>query len=345
MKKGDYMRITIKDIASSLGISYTTVSRALNNHPEISEATKEKVRNTARDLGYMRNEMARGLVKSNSQTIGVLIQDITNPYFANIVRGIEDYCQEMRFATFLGNSDWNPEKEKDYIRWFLSKQVDGLLINPVNVKTRDMLCSLNLSIPVVLAATIDVTNTYPCVGVDNEGLTHMVTEYLINLQHKDIVFLGGNENITGIIPRITGYSKVMEKNHLEKKILTSSVGLTRESGRIEGLKLLEMRPLPTAVITANDNIALGLMEVLGEKGITVPDDISIISSDNIDIASLHQISLTTVDQPKYELGVLAAKILINRILNIPDDYPQQNVLPFSLKERNSTRRNIKSNDM
>ncbi|MCL2164656.1 MAG: LacI family transcriptional regulator [Oscillospiraceae bacterium] len=332
------MSVTIKDIAGKLGISYTTVSRALNDRPDISEATKERVRAVAQSLGYSPNDIARGLVKNNTRTIGVIIQDIANPYFADIVRGIENYANKKDFTTFLGNSDWDEGKELKYIQAFASKRVDGLIINPVTTKSFDIIRNLNLSMPVVFVSALDQSESCTCIDIDNEMAAKVITEYLIDLKHTDIAFVGGNEAIADLRDRIRGYSKIMDENGLTKRIFPfSTPSLTRESGMLLGSELVRREPFPSAVIAANDFVALGLLEAFDDNKIRVPDDVSMVSFDNIDIAAMRKINLTTVELPRYRMGEISAEVLINYIVQPQDIQPHHILLNANFIVRGSSR--------
>jgi len=306
--------VTIKDIAKIAGVSYATVSRALNDHSEVSEKTKEKIIQITEVMGYSPNAIARGLVRKNTNTIGLLIPDITNPYFPEVARGVEDYAISHGFNVFLCNTNWEEKKEYDYIRVLREKRVEGLVVAPVSISSHQKIEEADLKTPVIYIGSKSGDKNENYVILDNAKAAFMATEYFIELGHENIGFIGGYENSSSNVDRVKGYRDALKKHCLEKEInVVKSSSYKRSSGYALALELIKEGRVPSAVLAANDIIALGVIEALETHGYTVPGDVSVIGFDDILFASLPKINLTTVAQPKYEMGGVAAKILLQLI--------------------------------
>ena len=308
------MAVTIKDIAKLAGVSYATVSRALNDHPEVSVKTKERVLKIAKEHGYSPNEIARGLVKQNTNTIGLLVPDISNPYFPEVAKGVEEKAMSNDYHVFLCNTDWDSDKEIDYIKTLNDKRVAGIIIAPTSIETYAKVKALNLDIPIVYIGSKCDDKEVNYVVIDNEKASLMATEYLIELGFTDIAYLGGSENTVTNKDRLTGYKKALTKHSLERSVyIMKSSSFKRESGYKAVVESIKKERLPHALICANDIVALGAIEALESNGYDVPEDVSVIGFDDIAYASLHKISLTTVAQPKYDIGSIAADIVLEKI--------------------------------
>ena len=334
------MSITIKDIAKIAGVSYATVSRALNNHPEVSEKTKKKVIEIAKEYGYSPNEIARGLVKQITNTIGLLIPDISNPYFPEVAKGVEEAALKNDYHVFLCNTDWDSGKESDYIKTLKDKRVAGLIIAPTSIETYATVEKLDLNIPVVYIGSKSKKEDVNYVVVDNEKASFIATDYLISLGFSDIAFLGGNENTVANKERLQGYKKALSQHNLDRSVsILKGSSFNRESGFKAMSETIAQGKVPSSMVCANDIIALGAIEALESNGYNVPGDVSVIGFDDIAYASLHKINLTTIAQPKYEIGSLAADIIFEKI-NERDSQGRQIVLDPTLIVRGTCKNNI-----
>ena len=308
------MPITIKDIAKLAGVSYATVSRALNDHPEVNMKTKERILEIAKENGYSPNEIARGLVKQSTNTLGLLVPDISNPYFPEVAKGVEEKAISRDYHVFLCNTDWDSQKEIDYIKTLKDKRVAGIIIAPTSVETYAKVKELNLDIPIVYIGSKSPEKEINYVVIDNEKASFMATEYLIELGFTDIAYLGGSENTVTNKERLAGYKKALTKHSLDRAVyIMKSSSFRRESGYKAVVESIQKERIPQALICANDIVALGAIEALENNGYNVPEDVSVIGFDDIAYASLHKINLTTVAQPKYEIGALAAEIALEKI--------------------------------
>ncbi|NLK68626.1 MAG: LacI family transcriptional regulator [Clostridiaceae bacterium] len=313
------MAVTIKDIAKVAGVSYATVSRALNDHPEINVITKEKIKEIAQQMGYTPNAVARGLVKKNTEMIALLIPDITNPFYPEVARGVEDYARENGYCVFLCNTNWDEENEQKYLTILKERRVDGIIIAPVSTDTIDYVSDSKLDIPVVYIGSRVDCNKSNYVVIDDFKAGYMATEYLMKLGHSNIAFIGGHDKSTSHIDRINGYKQALKENRLEADINSiKGYSFKKESGYGTFLKMVKNRKVPTAIVAENDIIALGIMEAAEKHGYDVPKDISIIGIDDIEFGSLPKINLTTVAQPKFDIGRKSADILLDLISGSAD---------------------------
>lgn len=331
--------VTLKDIAKKANVSHATVSRALNDHREININTREKIKNIAKEMGYFPNVLARGLVNNTSKSIGVIIPDITNPFFSQIIKGVEDFSNYKGYSVILSNTSWDEEREIKNILEMAQRRIDGLIITPVSGDTYYRIKELNINTPVVyIAGRLDESDMNYVV-IDDEMAGFTATEYLINLGHENIFFIGGSDKTVGIVHRLQGFKKALAKHNIEcpsSSVINCSI--RRDSGYAVMSDLIQQNRIPTAVVAGNDFIALGVMEAIEANGLSVPEDVSIIGFDNIDFAAFSKISLTTIDVPKYEMGKAAAEIIINNSKENNLKVPNQVVVESSLKIRSSCRK-------
>jgi len=308
------MPVTIKDIAKVAGVSYATVSRALNDLPEINENTRKRIKEIAKQMGYTPNAVARGLVKKNTNMIALLIPDITNPFYPEVARGVEDFARENGYCVFLCNTNWDEKNEQNYLNILEERRVDGIIIAPVSVDTCNYVSKNKADIPVVYIGNRVDDDNASYVVIDDYKAGYIATEYLIKLGHKNIAFIGGHDKSTSHIDRINGYKHALMENGLETDINSiKGYSFRKESGYGTFLEMVKNRRVPTAIVAENDIIALGIMEAAERHGYEVPKDISIIGMDDIEYGSLPKINLTTVAQPKLEIGQKAAGILLDLI--------------------------------
>ncbi|HBE80833.1 MAG TPA: LacI family transcriptional regulator [Firmicutes bacterium] len=305
---------TIKDVAKKAGVSYATVSRALNNHPEINEETRKKIVKISSEMGYQPNAIAQGLVKKETKTIGLLIPDITNPFFPEVARGVEDAANMEGYSVFLCNTNWSEEQEERYLEVLMQKQVDGIIIGPSSERTGHIKKVFHLGIkPAVFISRIDYPNS-TSILIDNISGARIAVEYLISKGHKKIAFIGGLKDAFSNQDRLLGYKNALEMNGIpinQDYILNGD--FKRESGHQATQKVLQVNLRPTAIFAANDMLALGAIQAIKEEGLVIPGDISVVGFDDIGFAALPEIQLTTIAQPKYDMGRLAFLTLLDQI--------------------------------
>lgn len=315
-------------MAKVAGVSYATVSRALNNYPQINRYTKLKIMKIAEEMGYSPNAIARGLVQKNTKMIALLIPDITNPFYPEVARGVEEYARNNGYCVVLCNTDWSETNEQKYLRVMNERRVDGIIIAPVAEDINKNVQKYRNDIPIVYVGSKIDDNNASFVVIDDFKAMYIATEYLIKLGHSNIMFIGGFENSISHKNRVSGYMQALTEHGLKSEINKGKGNsFKRESGYSTILELIKTRKVPSAIVAENDIVALGIIEAAEKYGYEVPGDISVIGVDDIEYASLPGINLTTVAQPKYDIGSQAAHILLDIIKGV--SIPKQVILePF-----------------
>ncbi len=305
----------LKDVAEAAGVHVATASRALDDRRAtmVRPETVARVRTAAADLGYRVNRMARGLKMSRSFAIGMLIPDITNPFFPPIVRGVEDGFAETEYRLVLGNTDNDAEKERRSLTGMLELQVDGLLL--AMARRRDPLVEelREGSTPFVLVnRTIDRGGVSAVIPDDQAGMT-LAVEHLADLGHQSIAHLGGPSNTSTGARRSAGFAAAAALLGVSRGPIARAKAFDEPAGLEAARALLARGQAPTAVVAANDLIALGMIEAAHEQGLRCPRDISVIGFNDMPFADKFTPPLTTVRIPEYEIGRRAAQLLRSRI--------------------------------
>jgi len=306
-------RPKIKDVAKMAGVSPALVSLALNDRPYVSKKAKEKIFAAIEELGYRPNIVARSLRKKKTGIIGLILSDITNPFFPEIARGVEERAREYGFNVILCNTDADPSQEKDYIDILLSRQVDGLIITSAR-SSGDLYLYARENCPIVLVNRDPFPGKFDFVGIDNISSAKMAVDHLIKLGHKRIAFIEGEPASPASFGRYEGYKRALKEAGLSPLKNYVRVGYLRYDGGYDAMSsfLKETHP-PTAVFCANDMMALGAINACLDKGLRIPQDIAVVGFDDMWVASLENIQLTTIRQPRYEMGARAVELMIERI--------------------------------
>lgn len=332
------MPVTIKEIARICGVSYSTVSRALNDYPLTNEETKKKVLETARALGYTPNDIARRLVTQKSDTVGLIVPDISNPYFPEVAKGVADTLGEAGYHVFLCNADWQHKNEIKYRDILLKKRVAGLIVSPSSDVSGEIFENIYAPVVFIGSKTTSLSSSY--VSVDNKKGAHLAMEYLISLGHKKIACIQAKKaNISGH-ERLQGYYDAIKRVGITvtPEYIKGSQHFSMQGGYYATLELLNLPAPPTAIVAFEDILALGVIEAVETLNKKVPDDMSVIGFDDIIFAGLPKINLTSVFQPKYKAGATAAKILLERIKNPSNKTPVQITLEPELIKRGTCER-------
>lgn len=305
---------TISDVARIAGVSTTTVSHVINKTRYVSEELVERVNRAVDELNYQPSNLARSLRTRSSGTIGIVIPDITNPFFAEVVRGIEDYCFKEGYSAFLCNSDGMPEKEYHYLNLLREKSVDGLvLVSSGDDQDSQEWLSKNDSPCVVIDRDVKIEGA-DAVLVDNRLGGYYAASHLVNLGHRSIGCITGPSQLTPSWQRRQGYTEALTDNGLEvREDLIVTGDFRSGSGHAGVIQLMAAEKKPTAIFACNDIMAIGAIAAARELGLDVPGDISIVGFDDIALASLIVPQLTTVAQPKRLLGKTGAKLLLKKI--------------------------------
>lgn len=312
------MGVTIKDIAKMANVSITTVSRVINNKTEgMSEETRKKILDIVRELDYHPNSIARGLVTKKTNILGLILPDISNPFFPDIVRGVEDAANKYGYNIILCNTDDNIEKEQTYIKILKEKCVDGIIhTGTVNTKEVNLQMLSEFDIPYVLLDRSFKGTNAPAVYTDGEMGMYKVVKYLIENGHRDMAYISGPVGNVTAERRFGGYEKALAEYGISVNYDLVRHGDYKMKSGIECANdLLDSGKVFTAVICENDLMAVGALEALNGRGVKVPEDVSITGFDNIYLSKATFPKLTTVSQPTYEMGSIATTLLIKLINN------------------------------
>ena len=327
-------RPTIIDVARLAGVSKATVARVVNGQADIvSEETRQRVMSAVSQLAYERNAIAGSLRTSKTHMVALAIPDITNPYWPEVARGVQDTLEEQGYAVMTVNSDWDPKRELNYLKLVRHSRFDGLIINPANVANSRF---QDLSIPVVLLGTGNHYTGYDAVGSDSEAGQIEALHFLYRLGHRRIGLITGFSVRGRARVRYNSYVTFLAQQglRLDESLIVHS-DFTIQGGMDAMSQLLRLSSPPTAVFAANDILAIGALQGARINGWNVPGDVSIVGMDDIYAAATTSPPLTTVRKPKYETGVEAAKLLLARLKG--DRSPARNLkLACTLVEREST---------
>jgi LacI family transcriptional regulator len=330
--------VTIYDVAREAGVSMATVSRVVNGNPNVKPATRKKVLDVIRSLGYRPNAVARGLASKKTTTVGVVIPDISHMFYAELARGVEDIASMYHYNIILCNSDLNKEREIQLIETLLEKQVDGLLFLGGEITEAHRELFSVSAVPVVLAATRDEKKELPFVTIDQIQAAKEATSVLILEGNRRIAFIGGPlTDPVGGYPRWLGYKEALEENGLTFDEKLVRLGNYRYRSGFEAMKeLLQTEPEITAVFATSDEMAVGAMHAALDLGRRVPDDLSVIGFENIPLASQVRPLLSTVSVPMYDIGAVAMRLLTKYMNNEPIETGQV-YLQYGIELRGSTR--------
>ena len=332
------MSASIKDVAKEAGVSIATVSRVLNDVDVVNEDTKKKVKEAIEKLDSRPNIVARSLKTQKSRTVGIIIPDISNQFYPEIVRGAEDVANIYDYNIMLCNTDMDNQKEMEYLRVMKEKMVDGVMYMSNSLEPEILELVKNLKLPVVLVETTDEANTFPSVTIDNEKAALDGTEYLIKKGNKNIAYIGkSNKSNSASALRFKGYKEALQKNNLElNEKLCYFGGLKAEDG-YNGIRSIINNGKIDAVFCASDEIAMGVINGLREQGIEVPRDVDVMGFDNIYTASIFYPKLSTIEQPMYDMGSVGMRMLIKVIDKVKLDNSKY-ILPHEIVERDSCKR-------
>ena len=330
------MATSIKDVAREAGVSIATVSRVLNDIDVVNEDTKKKVLDAIKKLGYRPNIVARSLKTQRTKTVGILVPDISSGFYPEIVRGAEDVANIYDYNVILCNSDFDYDKEKDYLKVLKEKMVDGVIYmsSCLEEETLDIINELDLK--TVLAESKDKQGRLPSVIIDNIKASYDATKFLIDKGLKNIAFVGINKDESNAWgERHLGYEKALEESGITiDKDLVFFKDLRVKSGYKAIEAFLANNKKFDGVVCSSDEIAIGVINALREKGINVPGDVSVIGFNDNDVASCFYPKITTVRQPSYDIGSVAMRMLIKILNNKPLEQDQY-VLDYDLIQRES----------
>ncbi len=330
----------VKDVAVAAGVSLGTVSNVLNRPDRVSASTRSRVEQAMAELGFVRNESARQLRAGRSSTVAYVMLDASNPFFTDVAQGIEDVAERLDLSLFMCNSDNRVEREHAYLGRLQQQRVQGILVTPVDPTDPALREVARHGTPVVIVDRVGDADTHCSVAVDDVLGGRLAVEHLVDLGHERIAFVGGPQSLGQVRDRLAGAREAFESSSSAGGVAVIETGaLTVAEGRGAGERIVGMSRFsrPTAAFCANDLLALGLLQQCVGLGIRVPEDLAIVGYDDIDFAAAAAVPLTSVRQPRRNLGRTAAELLIDEASN-PEHTHQQVLFMPELVARASTRR-------
>jgi len=327
---------TIKDVAARAEVSVATVSHVINKTRFVTPELRDRVVAVMQELDYEPNLVARGLRSNRTNLVALIIPDITNPYFPELARGVQDVANQHGYVTILGNTDRDIAQEQRILHILSRQHVEGIIINPAGITAEELLPIQAGGVHIVIFGHQIDHPAFDSVMIDDRQAARDIVAHLIARGHRRIAHLGSPRPNSGRL-RYEGYVQALQEHGLTVDgDLVTEGPWTQKGGYAAMQTLLRRRPLPTAVFAANDLMAIGAMIGIQEAGMRIPDDIAVAGFDNIDQAACVTPSLTTVHQPKYDMGKQLAEILFCRLRKEAPRAPQRIILPYALEIRSST---------
>ncbi|MUG43483.1 LacI family DNA-binding transcriptional regulator [Paenibacillus woosongensis] len=325
--------ISIKDVAKHAGVSVATVSRVLNNSGYVGQDTRVKVEKAIKELNYKPNEVARSLFKKQSSTIGLIVPDIMNPFFPELARAVEDTAIQLGYNVILCNSDGDEKKEQNYLDVLQQQYVNGIIVSS-NTLTAAQIERLN--IPVVSIDRV-ISKGLPTIVVENKKGAMMATRFLQSKGCRRIGHIKGNSRVLNAEERCEGYMEIVGQDPWFNETYIAEGQYDMQSSIQATLELLQRHPDIDGIFAANDIMAIGAIKAAYQLGKKVPEDIAIIGFDGISLSKATTPELTTIEQPIYEMGEKATKLLVSLMEQQQTADPESyKVLDVTLIEREST---------
>ncbi len=323
------------DVARHAGVSPMTVSRVVNGSGPVSPALRARVEQAIVDTGYMPNTLARNLRARRTDTIALLLPDMTNPFFTTLAQGVETAAREAGISLLLANSDEREDEERRLVPMLLQRQVDGLLVVPAGTGEETIRACRERNVPLVVVDRRPQAEGADVVRADSEGGALELGRLLVGLGHRRMAVLSGPETVPTAVDRVSGFTRALvdEAGLQAPSVLYGAFSI--ESGRAMTLSAMALVPRPTALFAANNFIAIGVQHALAELGLVVPDDVAVVGFDDLPQAMVTFPFLTVVAQPAVEMGQRAVAVLLERLAN-PDRPSQDVMLPTELVIRRSS---------
>ena len=314
------MGSTINDVARLAGVSKGTVSKHLNGGRHVSVANKLKIAAAINELGFEPNRIAQGLSLKRSHTIGLIVANIGNPYYAELIRGAEDVASTLGYTLLLASTDGEPKRESSIVKAMRQRQVDGVIFASVRLADREVMALVRDGMNVVLASRHLPDADVDMVLVDSELGATMAVEHLIKHGHNRIAYVGGPVSIAQFQERTRGWRKALEAAGLpvHQDYAVHSQLLSVDAGASATESLLKLSQPPTAIFAATDNLAFGVLKTCNRMGYRVPEELALIGFDNVNFGEIALSPLTTIDGFGQEIGQRAMRMLVERIECQPD---------------------------
>lgn len=327
--------ITIYDVAREAGVSMATVSRVVNGNPNVKPSTRKKVSDVIDRLDYRPNAVARGLASKKTTTVGVIIPNVTNLFFSSLARGIDDIASMYKYNIILANSDENSEKEVQVFNTLLSKQVDGIIFMGHNVSDAIKKEINRTNTPVVFAGTVAPEEDFYAVNIDYKQAAKDVFNRLMSAGHRRVALVTGPEEyLINKDNRNIGYAEVLSEHGLD---FDGDLLIQKTASYKDGSKIVDqlLAADATAAFVSQDDVAAGILNELQDRGIKVPEQFEIVTSNNSQITHFVRPQLSTIQFPLYDVGAVAMRLL-TKIMSKEEVDEKQIILPHKIIERGST---------
>ncbi len=302
---------TIRDVAERAGVSKSLVSLVMRGSPLVGVERREAVLRAATELDYRPNAVARSLVRKRSFVIGVVLSDLHNPFFAEVVDGIEEEARICGYQALFSTARLSPEREAEALETFLELRTDGLILAGAELPIQDIVAVATMA-PLVLVTRSTRSPLVDSVTNDDRAGARLAVEHLVALGHRAIAHIDGGKG-AGAAARRSSYLATMSNHGLAEEASIVRGAFTEEGGAAGVERLLARGRTPTAIFAANDLAAVGALHALGERALRVPEDVSLVGYDNSSLAALGHVDLTTIDQPRRQLGAAAVRLLLERL--------------------------------
>ncbi len=326
---------TVLDVAKRAGVSPMTVSRVVNGSGPVSPKLRARVERALKETGYVPNTVARNLRTKRTDTIGLVMPDITNPFFTHVVRGMEVAAREAGLLLLLTNTDQRPDEEARVVSMLLQRQVDGMLAIPAGTCADTVRLCKDAGVPLVIVdRRPELPGSIDVVRADAEGGAYALGKLLADLGHRHMAVITGPEYVPTAVDRAAGFAKAVEEEGLPAPVVVHG-DFSLESGHEVTLELMKREPRPTAIFAANNFLAIGTQHAVEELGLRVPEDVALVGLDDLPAEMVTFPFLTVAAQPAEEMGRRAVELLLERIKD-PEAEPKEILLPTELTIRRSS---------
>ena len=327
---------TIRDVAQRAGVAPITVSRVINNAGYVREETRRRVERAIAELDYIPNALGPSLRSKRTKTLALVCTDITNPFWTTVARGVEDTANKSGYHVIVGNTDESPAKQDEYLHFLMKKQIDGFLLVPAQSVSRSLDMLRKRRVPLVVLDRRVPYDDVDIVRGDSIGGAYTLTRHLIEQGHEHIALITGPQHVSTAVDREVGYRRALEESGLGDQALVYWGEFNQQTGYNQTRQALGAQPRPTAIFAANNFIAIGAIHALREIGLRVPEDVSVVTFDDLPEALTIDTFFTVASQPAYEMGQQATELLLSRLAGTAPDGFQEIVLPAEIIVRQSS---------
>lgn len=303
----------IRDVAEEAGVSIATVSRVLNNSDEVSPETRTRVEEVIEEIGYRPNLLGRNLRRSETRMILVSLHSISNPFYSRVVRGIEEGGREQDYDILIYNNNGNPQRERLYLGLLENRLVDGVILMSPQIPAGELV-QMGREYPLIQCCEYIKDASVPRVSVDNVAAARTAVEHLIERGHRRIAMISGCGEVLSAVQREEGYRQALEESGLDyDSELIRSGHYTYKGGQRAAREFLEHSERPTAIFAISDIMAVGAIRAIKAAGLKIPEDVAVVGFDNSEISALYDPRLSTISQPRYDLGRITVELLVRMI--------------------------------